>query len=185
MLCTICPFLGQNQYPLYPPPHPSSSSHWSWWISLLPFQPSGPWRSSAPPLLSHSHASLPPPPHAYCPHLPHFPLLCPLLPITSLLLSLGRCRVGMHPESLHFLHIRYNQDRKELRTFFSHDSEVAPGALWAGGLAGWLVGPLAGWMTCWPWKQRPEVHNLAGLAIGLSSLLAPKHLSVILTFGPL
>lgn len=76
-----------------------------------------------PPLLSHSHASLPPPPpHAYCPHLPHFPLLCPLLPTTSLLLSLGRCRVGMHPESLHFLHIRYNQDRKELRTFFSHDS---------------------------------------------------------------
>lgn len=52
-------FSGPEPIPPLPPPHPSSSSHWSWWISLLPFQPSGPWRSSAPPTVV-SFPCLPP-----------------------------------------------------------------------------------------------------------------------------
>lgn len=183
MSFTICASLGHNQRA---PPHPSSAfprprdqaSYWSWWITPLPFQPSGPWRSSTP-LSPHSHSSLPSRPSpcllSPSPFLP-LPLIYPFSP----------CSAPSCPQPPSFSSSSSPQGSAGLastqnpsitstsdiiRTEESwehsfpmilkwHQGHSGPG----GWLAGWPTGWLDDWVTGWPWKKRPEAHNLAGLA---------------------
>lgn len=157
MSFTICPCLALNQPP---PPHLSSAQGSG--LSQILMNHTAPLPTSwSPEVLNTPVAWFPYiSPFSLSPfspsHLPFFPLAMPppahhqlltllLLPPTPF--SPGLSRAGIHPESHHFLYIWYNQDRKELRTFLSHDSKVAPGALWADWLANWLVGWLGDWLA--------------------------------------
>lgn len=191
MSFNIWPSLDHNQWPSSALPRPrDQASHWSWWITLPPFQPSGPWRSSIS-LSTHSHASLAYPhfPILTVPvflfsspsHLLFFPCSTPSYPPTPSSSSSPQGLAGLastqSPSISSISDIIRTEKSWEhsfpmiLKWYHRHSGQ--------GWLAGWPSGWFDDWVTGWPWKKRTEAHILAGLASGLSPIPASKHLSVI------
>lgn len=148
---TICSSRCHSWRPSAPPSSASSrpetrprsgpdGSHWSSSDPPVPEGPEDP-RPLIPMLtVPSSHVASP------C-HLQPFLLAYPPLP--PLLLPLGRCGAGIHPESLHFLHIWYNQDKKSWEHSFPmilkwHQGQCGPAA----------------WLTAWLANWRPEAFRL-------------------------
>lgn len=173
MSLTICPSLGHNHRPTL---HPSLAfcRPWVqlWWITLLPFQPPGPWRSSAPPWpCSHSPS-------------PSHPTLSPSLCPSSSCSPLGSAGLAStQSPSISSTSDIIGTEKSWEHSFPMilkwHQGHSGPAVL----LAGRPTGCLNDWVTGWPWKQRTEAHNLAGLASGFPTFHAPKHLAVITAQG--
>lgn len=162
MSLPICPSLGHNQQPH---PHPSPAAPTGPWIRPLPGLDEWPCSSS----------------NLLVPGAPQHPVaLFPFLSTlsSSLCPSLSSSCSPQGPAGL-----ASTQSSSISSTFDIIGTEKSwehsfPMILkWHQGHSGLLAKWLAEWLDDWlALKKRPEVHNSAGLAFGLLTFHAPKHL---------